>query len=53
MGLFQWLILRPTLRQSFWWTPANAVIMLVAPLRVLNLGYISVAETTKQQSSCI
>lgn len=39
MGLFQWLILRSTLRQSFWWIVANALIMLLAALGVFILGY--------------
>ncbi|WP_066381043.1 hypothetical protein [Anabaena sp. CA = ATCC 33047] len=39
MGLFQWLILRATVRQSFWWIPANACIMLLAALGVFILGY--------------
>lgn len=39
MGLFQWLILRTTLRQSFWWIPVNGVIMLLAALGVLIGGY--------------
>lgn len=39
MGLFQWLILRSTLRQSFWWIPANAFIMLLAALGVFIQGY--------------
>jgi hypothetical protein len=39
MGLFQWLILRSSLRQSWWWIPAHALIMLLAALGVLLLGY--------------
>ncbi|AFY48720.1 hypothetical protein Nos7524_2904 [Nostoc sp. PCC 7524] len=39
MGLFQWLILRSTLRQSFWWIPVNAFIMLMAALGVFLQGY--------------
>ncbi|WP_427158095.1 hypothetical protein ACQFX9_20565 [Aliinostoc sp. HNIBRCY26] len=39
MGLFQWLILRGSLQKSFWWIPANAIIMLIAAFGVLGLGY--------------
>ncbi len=39
MGLFQWLILRSSVRQSWWWIPAHALIMLLAALGVLILGY--------------
>jgi hypothetical protein len=42
MGLFQWLILRLTLRQSLWWIPLNSVIMLLAALGVLFLGYSNI-----------
>lgn len=34
MGLFQWLILRSSLRQSWWWIPAHAFMMLLAGLGV-------------------
>ncbi|WP_323245914.1 hypothetical protein [Nodularia spumigena] len=39
MGLFQWLILRSSVRQSWCWIPAHALIMLLAALGVLILGY--------------
>lgn len=39
MGLFQWLILRSSVRQSWWWIPAHALIMLLTALGVLILGY--------------
>ncbi|WP_414549118.1 hypothetical protein [Anabaena sp. CCY 0017] len=39
MRLFQWLILRSSVRQSWWWIPAHALIMLLAALGVLILGY--------------
>ncbi|MBE9198325.1 MULTISPECIES: hypothetical protein [unclassified Nodularia (in: cyanobacteria)] len=34
MGLFQWLILRSSLRQSWWWIPTHAFMMLLAGLGV-------------------
>jgi hypothetical protein len=39
MGLFQWLILRGAVRQSWLWILAHAVIMLLAGLGVFILGY--------------
>lgn len=39
MGLFQWMILRSSLRQSWLWILANALIMLLVALGVFILGY--------------
>jgi glucan phosphoethanolaminetransferase (alkaline phosphatase superfamily) len=35
MGIFQWLVLRTSLRQAFWWIPTNILIWMLAALVII------------------